>query len=517
MHQRRRPNLLAAAQTVWSPQRQRLKRLTVGLTLAFRVVAHDCHGTAFWRAWSQLLLIVMMLVLLLGQAGCRQNSTRPGVIVGGSMAPTLLGSHYRCRCARCDFEFACDSEQAASRPSLVCPNCGNPSVSTQGLAVTEPDAVNVAGLVKRDPLQRFEIIAFKRAADQAFGVKRVVGLPGETIRIEHGNLWLGEELIRKPEERKREMRVLVHDTAHTSLEVVDGGTSHAVEAPTPERRLDRWLPLTSPQSTRQRHDEIDQSRRWIAFVPRRCYSQVQPPSEKEEEAPPIEDNYGYNQSVSRSPNPTDELWMELNLASDSHATNLAVAFDFRGTVYRLDLDRLNNDTDSEPIAGSASQYQATLSVAMLGDDLAKPLQTLPTLSRLPETLEISTIDAELVVRFDGSVVSRINLPLREKLRAGSPIATRPLRLSAIRASSAASLKKTSSTASAFVRARIWRDVYYEARPTALGNLPVSQTLTAAASEYILLGDNVPISADSRHWQPPGVAASEIEGRVKRLN
>ncbi len=61
--------------------------------------------------------------------------------------------------------------------------------------------------------------------------------------------------------------------------------------------------------------------------------------------------------------------------------------------------------------------------------------------------------------------------------------------------------------------KVWRDVYY------LDPQGLSRDWTAGArlgaDEYFLLGDNQPVSIDSRHWEPPSVLRRAIVGHVYR--
>jgi type IV secretory pathway protease TraF len=61
------------------------------------------------------------------------------------------------------------------------------------------------------------------------------------------------------------------------------------------------------------------------------------------------------------------------------------------------------------------------------------------------------------------------------------------------------------------RTQIFRDVYYTAVPRA-GTGLAPDRFDLGDDEYFVLGDNSPISLDSRHWVPPGLHASAIVGK-----
>jgi hypothetical protein len=59
--------------------------------------------------------------------------------------------------------------------------------------------------------------------------------------------------------------------------------------------------------------------------------------------------------------------------------------------------------------------------------------------------------------------------------------------------------------------RVWRDIYYLDDRGLAGRWERDQPL--ADDELAVLGDNQPVSIDSRHWDRPGVARSSLIGLV----
>jgi hypothetical protein len=62
----------------------------------------------------------------------------------------------------------------------------------------------------------------------------------------------------------------------------------------------------------------------------------------------------------------------------------------------------------------------------------------------------------------------------------------------------------------FDRIRIWRDLYYFDSSEPRGE-PNSEATTNAG--FFVVGDNIPLSHDSRHWKEPRVAIESVKGKV----
>ena len=138
------------------------------------------------------------------------------IISTGSMAPNLLGYHKRIECPDCGNRFpfgvAFDREVTTS-PLVRCPNCMQPSIDVSEVPRNDGDQLLVfkQAFEFRDP-KRWEIVVFLNPANplQAY-VKRVVGLPGESIQVRDGDVFINGKLERKSLEKQRTLRIPVFD------------------------------------------------------------------------------------------------------------------------------------------------------------------------------------------------------------------------------------------------------------------------------------------------------------------
>ncbi|HVX63598.1 MAG TPA: S26 family signal peptidase, partial [Pirellulales bacterium] len=135
-------------------------------------------------------------------------------VPSGSMAPTLLGRHRRLTCRDCGHAFDCGADEDAMQGKrAVCPNCGYVGQELASAPALRGDRVlaHRAAFELRPP-RRWELAAFRNplAASQIF-VKRVAGLPNETIEIRHGDVYADGAIQRKTLVEQQAMAILVHD------------------------------------------------------------------------------------------------------------------------------------------------------------------------------------------------------------------------------------------------------------------------------------------------------------------
>lgn len=174
------------------------------------------------------------------------------VIPTGSMGPTLMGRNKDLVCPECGHEYhvgaSSEVNQATGAPldgwqlqSVTCPNCrytakvfesqpgGGPPVERYPSFGGDRLWVSNATYEMSDPL-RFDVAVFKNPEQASENyIKRIVGLPGETIGIESGNLFVkppaGEEfeIARKPPKKILAVMQTVYDHDEPSRQMEKWG------------------------------------------------------------------------------------------------------------------------------------------------------------------------------------------------------------------------------------------------------------------------------------------------------
>jgi signal peptidase I/rubredoxin len=166
------------------------------------------------------------------------------IISTGSMAPHLLGFHKRVVCPTCGYEFAhgipvdetgttADTTEEVSRdgPGQVrCPNCGEDRIDIRTVPPNHGDQLLVQKNVYefRKP-RRWEVVVLKSPSRPTPFVKRVVGLPHESVQIRSGDIYVDGAISRKDLDLQRAMRILVNDNDFLPNDPPDGQGCWTIE------------------------------------------------------------------------------------------------------------------------------------------------------------------------------------------------------------------------------------------------------------------------------------------------
>lgn len=212
------------------------------------------------------------------------------VIPTGSMAPTLMGAHKDTVCEHCGalFQSTASSEYdnenrnaltdvvAVASTCAVCRATNAFDLAGQSNHATfSGDRILVSKFdyLFRDP-KRWDVLVFKYPADARMNyIKRLVGLPGEHLHIEGGDVYTRLDpsepwkLARKPPEKALAMMQVVSDTHHQPKDLVARGwpslwqsqpMTASTAAPAPEssawkveQSVDKWSATLSGSDKRQ--------------------------------------------------------------------------------------------------------------------------------------------------------------------------------------------------------------------------------------------------------------------------
>ena len=442
---------LAATQTVVAPASRALGRVQVTVV-------------------AVLVLLGLFLAVRLWAVTGLARTVR---IDGPSMAPAWLGGHYRIACADCGLEFTCDAQHAPAGGVASCPNCGfrdNP-LRDENLQVGQQVVIDRWPHLLAVP-RRGEVVA---AADPntpgGFVVKRVAGLPGERLAIRGGDLFADGKTVRKSLRELAEVRVLVHDNRHKPVR-----TSGLPERWQSARSGTGWH--NAPDGYRyqppagaaadERFDWL-QYHHWLLFA---AHSRTK--------LSPILDHDNHNQDSPREQNAVTDVLVScrVRLSSQDSGQFAFAAIDGRQRFEAI----------FDPAARSVVLTSG-------GRELARaPLLTTFAQGVL---IEFGLCDEQVLLSVAGREVFR---HVYDRPPGQQPEPLHPLAIGA------------RGAAQEVTDLVVWRDVHYLPPSGLAGPWQADQPLPAG--HYALLGDNTPVSIDSRQWST-GVPAGQILGRVYR--
>lgn len=412
------------------------------------------------RTWVEFVL-----VLLLATSIFKAFIVDGYFVPTGSMAPGLLGLHHRLTCPECGYAFDVGHDAGGWRPpSLVCPQCKHPGLTLADQIDQPGDRLLVLkGYFELFPPKRWETVVFLNPNDagEAY-VKRVVGLPRETISVRGGDIYANGQIARKTFEQYRAVALPVYDQRFASRSRRDA--NHWVVNGLPKI----WVP--GPAGWRF-DGRSYRDRSELAF---QDLSDTGRPTILRDDIP-----YNLTRLGGRSPEITDVgVSFELSeLAGDGDFTvrlSPAVRHDF---VLRL-----------TPATGS-------LRIEAPGE----PTRTTPIRWRTdrPVRVEWSFWDARLECRLDGQPVDGLDL---SPIPLGFEPNLHPVSFEVQR------------LAGQIGPIEIYRDIYYRSEPPGSWPGREPQGIPLGKDEYCMFGDNSSVSNDSRSWDVPGISRRLFLGK-----
>jgi signal peptidase I len=304
------------------------------------------------------------------------------------------------------------------------------------------------------PIERFDVVVFKFPLNQAKNfIKRVVGLPDEEIKIYHGNLY-----VRKPGEK--EFRI-VRRTPRTQDSIwIDpaGGVPMLSNMPTFQEYWEEApLPERDSRASYQLHDselitqQNEKGQRGARFL----YKMIEKPIRQDgQEVGELQISFEFELT-----HPKGEVFAEI---WNEHGRFEA---------------RLSTESPGELVF---QKYG--------GDRTSSPPLKAPrlTLDRRYK-FSLSVYDGKAVVRVEGQEVGEVEyITVREKV-AEDP---NPERRVAFGARDATFRVRN---------LRVGRDIYYQGRDERLHGLREDEAFRIEPGKYVMMGDNVQNSHDSRAW------------------
>jgi len=406
------------------------------------------------------------------------------VIPTGSMAEGLHGAHGTRTCPACGYEY----HYGLPAADTFCPNCHLRVSLPQNAATKAGDRI----LVHKWPYllggsfgpQRWDVIVFRNPTDPDESyIKRVVGLPGETVEIVDGDVFIDNRIVRKTAAAQKALWFVVFDQ---NFFPVDGypaiGGPRWVAEPADDTV---WSGLSSRvlrcQAARCRRKEgaADAAEAVLRFEP--------------SDLRYFQDVYGYNRGPSAQSTPLVgdvRLLAEVTIRSAGGQMGLERA---ASGYCRFEIDRDGYRFSVQlDCSGRATLVMAPPS----GQAIAVAAAAAPCLrAGRAYAVEIAHLDYRVYFKLDGrellTTTQEHYAPQLDELRRFTRV--QPVGLGIAVADLEVEVRGL----------RVERDVYYTCRPAYTQRAYAGHHFVLGRDEYFVLGDNSPDSRDSREWVEVG--------------
>jgi signal peptidase I len=488
-----------------------------------------------WRETVDAIVVAGILALLV-----RTFEVEAFVIPTGSMAPTLMGRHKEITCPQCGFVYTVNaadevegySDGAHELPRVrsgTCVNCRFQSevdkeVSFKGdriLVLKFP--YDLPSLPGSSPPSRWDVVVFHypEKPEENY-IKRLIGLPGETLRIWYGDIFIKPpgspdfQIARKPLEHQRAMQVMVYDDSHRPDALKD------------RQEWRRWVPAAASDWTedkakpgvfiaahtgddwaelRYRHVVPDPVQ-WNALIE----NEAGEPLPRPPQTTLITDFYSYNTNVTGDVRrDQDSAWLQPHWVGDLTISSRVTSAGSAGALrFELIEGGISNRCEFDLATGATVIYH--------GDDrLGRAITSV----KGPGThdVEFANVDNRLSLQVDGARIFGDGLTYEDDA-AKHPEST-PADLAPARIAARGNAMRVSDLV-------LKRDIYYTLRPvptdyanswdTRMPRSPVElfafladPTRVAALgplswsdfpigkNSFMMMGDNSPRSRDGRAW------------------
>jgi signal peptidase I len=493
------------------------------------------------RETVEAIVVAMILALLV-----RGFEAEAFVIPTGSMAPTLMGRHKEVTCPQCGYVYSVNASaeddgsramgiggfrlrSGPSRPSATvvagtCVNCRYQATLADA-PTFNGDRILVMKFIYDMPFlpgasdpRRWDVVVFRYPEEPEVSyIKRLVGLPGEELRVWHGDIYIkppgGTEfrLERKPLRHQRAMEMMVYDDTHRAIALKDRPEWRRWASPSwkeDEKDAGTFVASAGPgqeAELRYRH-LVPDPEQWDAIQNDRSLPRPPRPTL-------ITDFYSYNTNLTAdSRGDFDGSWMQPHWVGDlSLAANLKV--DAPGGSVRFDLVKggVVNRCEIDLTTGIATlrHGETTLGQGPSG-----------VVGKGRHAIRFANIDGRLTLEVDGRATFGDGLVYDDG--SNPPPVPAPADLSPAGITAVGSSIKVSGLV-------LKRDIYYTLNPgqSDFGNLwderdprnaielfdnladpsrfaflqqlqpkdyPIGQ------DRFLMLGDNSPMSRDSRGWR-----------------
>ena len=402
----------------------------------------------------------------------------------GSMADTLKGAHFRLRCRQCGYEYDYGFNPSdyglrddtipsgfAPLPRTQCPSCGYSQDPGMPMLVANGDRILVLKCLYQfvEP-KRWDVIVFKTPTDPNINyIKRLIGLPGETLQIIDGDIYIDGQIARKPPKVQDELWMPVYNNDY--------------------QPVDQYAPIFDKQKWEQPFRgsdislwKIDDSRPTL-FHLEGSGDQIDTLHYNPKSTNDFRTMYAYNSAIRNKDMPyCSDLMVRFYCRSENEKGSIGISLSKYQTFYRAFVDFSGQMVITKNFEG-----ENTI-------ELARKTIEPPVVEPLNGTLvKFSNVDHQLIFEYGDK---KLTFDMGRNPEDAGPIRSiiRP------KVEIFGSGKLTLSHVAVF------RDIHYTSEsPSGAWGRATEQPFPLEKDQFFVLGDNSPNSEDCRWWRTAGIA------------
>ncbi|MDT8302595.1 MAG: signal peptidase I [Sedimentisphaerales bacterium] len=405
----------------------------------------------------------------------------------GSMADTLKGAHFQLRCRQCGYKYdygfiperfgVPDDYVPGPRYGTLksfssrCSSCGNYQAVGGNMPVANGDRILVLKCIYQflSP-KRWDVIVFKNPPEPEINyIKRLIGLPGETVQIIDGDIYVNGQISRKPPKVQNELWMPVYDNDYQPVNPLLTSFNHH-----------QWAqPFKNTDSSQW---EVDKDRPTLFHLESPA-DQINTMEYNTSIGNDFRATYAYDEIESYSGMPyCSDLMVRFYCSSKDSQGRIGASLSKYQTTYKAWVD-----LKGEMVIAKIDKIGI---ITQLNQNSIKPPVT-----NKPTLVKFANVDHQLIFQFG-------NEKLTYDLGDGQDDAGR------IRKDIQPQLEILGSGKLTLSHVAVFRDIHYTTSKYANGvenGRAIDKPFKLGEDEFFVLGDNSPNSEDCRWWTRQGLA------------
>jgi len=395
----------------------------------------------------------------------------------GSMAETLRGAHYQVRCCRCGYNFDIGND-AVSYGRPHCPNCDYVEPMHAVGHVKNGDRIFVLKSIYQffEP-KRWDVVVFKNPTNPLDNyIKRLIALPGETVELVNGDVFIDGKIARKPANVQKELWMPIFLQDHQPLACAGHFNELVEQGQDPQNQA--WEPLFENELNSAWNLQ-DQTVFTLEENTGTQHTLVYVPNSPDD----FKAFYGYNESSGYSFKPVvSDLMVSFYAKCDDPDGTVGASLEKYGVLYSAQVEFSGRIVFTKTVDGQTTQLRAPILFG--GAELGRF-----------KKFEFANVDQLLVLHW-GDQRFIYDLSTDENFKPQDADYEKP-----------PTVKLFAAGPSQIRHIGLYRDIFYMGEEAGAIRATQEKPFTLNPDEFFVCGDNSNNSFDGRLWFDEGVGNS----------